>query len=192
MKAIINILIVLAIIGVGYLLVSGIQEPIKFKAEKEKRERAVVEQLKKIRQTQEIYREVTGQFAPSFDTLSQVIANGQIPVYKVIGDPDDVNNTEFTIDTLYFSAADSVNSMGINVDSLRFVPYTDGVTFEINADTMTYQKTLVSVVEVGVQRAKFMGPYASQRFAKYDDSYKPQSMIKFGDMTKPTLSGNWE
>lgn len=192
MKGIINILIILGIIGAAYLLVQSIQEPIKFKAEKEKRENAVVTQLKNIRTVQEVYREVTGTFAPTFDTLAQVIKTGQIPKYKVTGDPDDPTGGEFTIDTLYFSARDSVRAMGINVDSLKYVPYSNGVTFDMEADTITYQKTLVSVVEVGVIRNKFMGPYASESYAKYDDSYKPGSKIKFGDMSKPSLSGNWE
>lgn len=192
MKAIINIIIILGIIGAAYLLVQSIQEPIKFKEEKEKRELVVENKLKDIRKVQEIYREVTGMFAPSFDTLEQVIRTGQIPVYKITGDPDAVDEEAFLVDTLYFSAMDSVNSLEINLDSLRYVPYSSGATFSIDADTITYQKTKVSVVEVGVVRNKFMGKYASEKYTKYDNSYKPNAVIKFGDMNKPNLSGNWE
>jgi hypothetical protein len=192
MKTVINLLIILGIIGLAYLMVDSIREPIAFKNEKEKREAAVVEKLIKIRQVQEIYRSVTGEFASNFDSLSATITNGQIPVFKVEGDPDDPTGQEFTIDTLYFSAADSVRAMGINVDSLRFVPYGEGKTFDIEADTMTYQKSLVTVVEVGVMRKIFMGPYASPRFSKYDNSYDPSSKLKFGDMGSPNTSGNWE
>jgi len=192
MKAIINILIILGIIGAAYLLVQSIQEPIKFKAEKEKREGSVEQQLKDIRTVQELYRDVTGMFASNFDTLEHVIRTGQIPVYKITGDPDAVDEEAFLIDTLYFSAMDSVNKLGISLDSLRYVPYSAGESFTIDADTIVYQKTKVSVVEVGVERNKFMGPFASEKYTKYDNSYKPNSVIKFGDMSKPNLSGNWE
>lgn len=192
MKTVISILTILGIIALAYLLIDSIREPIAFKDEKEKRERAVVNQLKKIREVQEIYRSVTGEFAGSFEALSDTIKNGQIPVLKVEGDPDDPEGGEFTIDTLYFSASDSVRNMGINVDSLKYVPYGEGSTFEIAADTMTYQQTMVNVVEVGVQRKKFMGPYADPRFAKYDNSYDPSSVLKFGDLSSPNTAGNWE
>lgn len=192
MKTVINLVIIAGIIGLAYLLYNSIQEPIAFKGEKEKREMAVVEQLKKIRQAQEIYRAVTGEFAGSFEALSDTIKNGQIPVLKVEGDPDDPTGGEFTVDTLYFSAADSVLAMGINVDSLRYVPYTDGASFNIAADTLTYQQTMVNVVEVGIARKVFMGKYADARFAKYDDSYDPNKVIKFGDLNSPNTAGNWE
>lgn len=192
MKTVITLLTVAGIVGLAYLLIDSIREPIAFKDEKELREGAVIQKLKDIRTVQEIYRSVTGEFANNFDSLSYVIKNGQIPVLKIEGDPDDPTAGEFTIDTLYFSAKDSVLNLGINVDSLRYVPYSTGGVFDISADTMTYQQTMVNVVEVGVQRKVFMGPYADKKFAKYDNSYDPGSKIKFGDMTSPNTSGNWE
>ena len=91
-----------------------------------------------------------------------------------------------------WAAIDSINNMGINLDSLRFVPYGSGTTFNIQADTITYQSTLVNVVEVGIPRFKFMGPYADKRYATYDDSYDPNKPLKFGTMNAPNLAGNWE
>ncbi|MDX1684608.1 MAG: hypothetical protein R3275_05180 [Saprospiraceae bacterium] len=192
MKTVISIITIIGIIVLGYLLYDSIREPIAFKNEKEKREQAVINKLKKIREVQEVYRAVTGDFAGNFDSLKHVIRTGQIPILKVEGDPDDPTGGEFTVDTLYFSAADSVESLGINLDSLQYVPYSSGATFDISADTMTYQQTLVNVVEVGVQRKKFMGKYADARFAKYDNSYDPDSKLKFGNMESPNTAGNWE
>jgi hypothetical protein len=194
MRLIINILTVLLIGALIYLLVSSIKEPIDFKNEKDKRTGAVVDRLMKVRQAQEVYKSITGKFANNFDSLEYVLGNGQIPVYKVIGDPDDPNNVDLiSVETLYFEAKDSIEKLGINLDSLRFVPYgTDNLEFTINADTMTYQKTLVNVCEVGVIRRDFMGAFGSEKFRQYDQSYQPNSMIKFGDLDRPNLSGNWE
>ena len=82
--------------------------------------------------------------------------------------------------------------MEINLDSLEFIPFGEGAVFEMQADTLTYQSTLVNVVEVKTTRNKYMGKYADLRFARYDQSYNPNSIIKFGDMTAPNLAGNWE
>lgn len=191
MRLIINLLLLVLIVVLGWLLVTNIQEPIMFKAEKEKRESAVVSQLKDVRSTLEIYKAITGEYPKSFDTLKYVLKTGQIPLVQVYDDPNDPTGESYIYDTLYFSAVDSIKSLGISIDSLDLVPYSDGAKFNIQADTMTYQSTLVDVVEVSVRRKAFMGPYADPRFGKYDNSYDPNSLLKFGDMNAPNLSGNW-
>ncbi len=194
MRLVINLILVALIAVVGYLLVNSIQEPIKFKAEKDRRQNAVVDKLITIRQVQEFYRDIRdGEFAGDFDSLSYYVRTGNFRNIKVIGDPDDPNfQGEIQYDTTYRPAIDTVQQLGINLDSLRYVPYGNGATFDIQADTLTYQSTLVNVVEVSTPIKTFMGPYADPRFSKYDNSYKPNQLIKFGDMTKPNLSGNWE
>ena len=194
MKIAINVLLVALIVYLGYLLYANIREPIAFNKEKEIRERAVVDKLMKIRVTQEMYRDITGEFASDFDTLQYVLENDSFMVVNVMGDPDDpeFDQSQITYDTTMFPAIDSINRMGINLDSLRFVPYGRGVTFNIQADTLTYQKTKVNVVEVGVRKKEFMGEWADERFAKYDNRYDPNAMLKFGDMSAPNTSGNWE
>ena len=193
MRIVINLVLAIMILGLIWVLIGSIREPIAFKAEKEKRERAVVDKLMKIRTAQEAYRNITGVFAPSFDTLAQVIKTGKFMIISVIGDPDDPNFTgEIIYDTTYIAALDSIRSLGINVDSLRYVPYGMGASFDIQADTVTFQSTNVPVLEVGVRRTVFMGPFKDPRFARYDNNYDPKSVVKFGNMNAPNMSGNWE
>ena len=194
MRLVINLVLLVLVAVMAYLLVNSINEPIRFKAEKDKRQNAVVDKLLTIRKVQEFYRDITdGSFAPNFDTLKQVVQNGQFRNIRVVGDPDDPNFTgEITYDTTYIPSRDTIAALGISLDSLEYVPYGNGATFDIMADTLTYQSTLVNVVQVGVPIKDFMGPFADPRYAKYDDSYNPNALIKFGDMTKPNLSGNWE
>ena len=194
MRLAINLLLLALVAFMAYLLVQSIREPISFKAEKDKRENAVIDKLLVVRKMQEFYRDVTGgSFAPSFDTLKQVLETGNFMNIKVVGDPDDPNFTgEITYDTTYQPAIDTIRAMGIDLDSLRYVPYGEGAEFEIVADTLTYQQTAVNVVQVSIPRSKFMGPFADPRFARYDNSYDPNSIIKFGDLNRPNLSGNWE
>ncbi|MBK7410110.1 MAG: hypothetical protein IPJ40_19880 [Saprospirales bacterium] len=193
MKLVINLLL-LALIGVLiWVLIGSIREPIHFRAEKDKRERAVIDKLMEIRNAQELYRSITGNFAGNFDTLKYVLSSDSFRIIQVFGDPDDPNNTEaIRYDTIYRSSADSIKYIGMNLDSLRYVPYGGGAVFEIQADTLTYQSTLVQVVEVGVSRKVFMGTFADIKYSRYDNSYDPEKVIKFGDMGAPNISGNWE
>ena len=194
MKLVISIVLVAIIGALAYLLVVNINDPIRFMAEKDRREQAVIAKLKEIRTCEELYRDITGQFAPTFDTLSDVLKTQDFEIISVLGDPDDPNfdpkNLQY--DTTFFPAIDSIKSLEINLDSLRYVPYGNGTSFDIQADTITYQSTTVNVVEVGVVRKAFMGKYADPLYSKYDNRYDPNSMLKFGDMSSPNTSGNWE
>ncbi len=193
MRLVINLVLAVLIIGLIWVLVQSIREPIAFKAERTKRERAVIAKLMEIRKAQEAFRDITGGFAPSFDSLKNVLENGKFAIVQVFGDPDDPNFTgQITYDTVFKPAIDSIRALGIVLDSLPYIPYGDGARFDIAADTLTYQSTMVNVVEVGTPRKTFMGQFASKRYSKYDRSYDPNSVIKFGDLTKPNLAGNWE
>lgn len=193
MKAALNLVILLAIGALGYLLYYNIKEPIDFRDTKDLRLQAVGEKLSQIRTCQEMYRDITGRFAGSFDSLSYVLKNDSIPFEQVFEDPDfPGDESKFIYKTIYSSAIDSVTNMGIDVASLSEVPFGDGSKFTIAADTMTYQKTLVSVTEISTRFKEFMGKYASPAYAKFDNTYDPNKLVKFGDMSKPVLTGNWE
>lgn len=195
MRLVINLILIAIVAFLVYALYSSIREPIAFKTEKERRERLVVDKLIKIRTAQEAYRDITGEFAPNFDTLAYVLENDSFKIVKVIGDPDDPNFTgEITYDTAYQPAVDSMrNLLGMrSFDSLRYIPFTRGKTFDISANVIDYQSTEVPVVEVGTPRETFMGRFADPRFARYDQGYDPSEPIKFGNLYAPNLSGNWE
>jgi len=193
MRIVLNLLFVAIALFLLYTLYKSIEEPIAFNKERTIRESAVINKLKEIRQAQEMYRYITGEFAGDFDTLSKVLTEDSFAIIKIIGDPDDPEFTgEIIKDTLLSPAIDSVIALGMNLDSLRYVPFGGGITFNIQADTMTYQKTLVNVVEVGVQRKKFMGKWGTSHFKRYDQGYNPDKPLKFGDMNAPKLAGNWE
>lgn len=193
MKLVINLVLLAVIAGLAFVLYSGINEPIAFQAEKNKRKEAVKNKLVNIRQAQELYRGVTGQFAPTFDTLRDVLTNGNFMLVSVEGDPDDPNNPDAVVyDTTFTPAIDSVNKLGVILDKMEIIPYTDGSVFNLSADTITYQQTVVPVVEVGTTWKEFMGEYASPRYAKYDSSYDPNASFKFGSMEAPQLGGSWD
>lgn len=194
MRLIINLILLAIVAALIYVLVDSIREPIAFKDERDKREAAVVDRLMQLRRGQELYRTISGgPFASNWDDFKSVLKTGRIPFVKVIGDPDDPNFTgTVTYDTTYTNAIDSINSMGWDLDEMVLIPFGNGKTFDVQADTLSYQRTIVNVVEVGTKRSTFMGKYADESYRRYDARYNPASTIKFGDMNKPNISGNWE
>jgi acyl-CoA synthetase (AMP-forming)/AMP-acid ligase II len=195
MRKVINIALILITFVLLYWLYASIQDPINFHSERDKRKDDVVKVLKRIQIAQDIYRMVTGRYADNFDTLSQVINTGMIEIAKLEADPTDPSNQDKFIKTVSYKAAkDSLFSLlggTINLDSLKFIPYTAGKTFDIDADTLTHQNNLVNVVQVGTRYKEFMGEYASPKYKKYDKFYDPEKLLKFGDMNSPNTNGNW-
>ncbi|MFK7806333.1 MAG: hypothetical protein AB8F74_00905 [Saprospiraceae bacterium] len=198
MKLIINLVLVALVALFVWILISSIREPIAFQAEKYKREQAVISKLKNLRTAQEIYRDVTGAFSNDYKQIRDTLRYGRIMNIAVEGDPDDPNNNIITYDTTYEAAMDYVKKAGLNLDSLEYVPYSSGKKFELFADTLTYQKTLVHVVEAKTKYADFMGAFVDPKYKKYDDNYNPDQpgerkyYLKFGNRSAPNTSGNWE
>lgn len=200
MKLLINLLILAATVVCLWFLIVGIQEPIKFANEKERREQAVILKLQDIRKAQELYREVVGnRFAPTFDTLATVLKTGFLVDRVPNHDPDDpAFQGKIVWSEVKRPVIDEIKKMGINVDSLKFIPFGNGQVFDLWADTITYQKATTEVVECRAAYKDFMGPYVDPKFKRYDRSYNPDDptekkyYIKFGDRTKPNLAGNWE
>ena len=193
MRKIFSLLFLALAFGLGYLLYKSIEEPIDFNAQRTMRDDAVTAKLEMIRKAQELYRDATGEFAPSFDTLKQVLNEGRLLQVRVLGDADATDGSEVVYDTSYISLRDTFPKLNINLDKLEIVPYTNGeVAFDIEAKNVDYQSTNVPVVQVGVKRSAYMGKYADKKYQRYDQNYNPNSPIYFGDLRKPTLAGNWQ
>jgi len=109
MRLIINLALVAIVAVLVYALYDSIREPIAFKDVKESREQVVQEKLTKIRIAQEAYRDITGVFAPTFDSLALVLNTANFTIINVNGDPDDPNFTgQVTYETIYRPAKDSM------------------------------------------------------------------------------------
>lgn len=193
MRVVINLVLVAVVAFLLFVLYQSIKEPIAFKQERDLRQDAVVDKLIRIRDAQKAYAGVTGgSYADSFDSLKYVLLNDSFAVEQIFEQTDPDSDEEFVRVVTMVPARDSIARAGIVLDSLEYVPFTNGQKFTISADTLTYQKTLVDVVEVGVPIKNFMGKYADVKYKKYDNNYDPNKVLKFGDMNRPTLSGNWE
>ena len=126
--------------------------------------------------------------------MKAVLTYDSIPTIKLVADPADPTNPDkFIRNVSYAPAMDAVKKLGLNLDELAFVPFTDKKkTFEMQADTVTYQSTNVPVMEAMTRFKEFMGPFADPRYRKYEKSYDPDARIGFGSTNTPNLEGNWK
>ncbi|MDO5523810.1 MAG: hypothetical protein Q4G48_07185 [Bacteroidia bacterium] len=86
MKVVVRVLLVAAIILLGYLSWESIQGMERFNREVEKRDNAVIQRLVDIRTTQVAYRSQTGTYTPNFDELANFIKTGKVASVARSGD----------------------------------------------------------------------------------------------------------
>lgn len=77
------------IIGLTYLIVASIMQPVNFNKEKEAREKVAIQQLKDIRTLQVAYKGEHGKFVSTIDSLKAFYETGKVKVVLQVGSADD-------------------------------------------------------------------------------------------------------
>ena len=89
-KALLNLLLVVAIAGLGFICYRSIMDPIEFSNERTNREKAIIARLIDIRTAQIEYRNNHGgAYTDDFDTLINYIKNAQMPIIMKVGELND-------------------------------------------------------------------------------------------------------
>lgn len=211
MRRVIQILFVLVIIVLGYLIVESIMEPIEFNREVELREQATIDRLIDIREAQKAYKDVYKQYTGSFDTLIAFIDTGSFTVIKADGDiPEEwldemgfekarekaLEEGVIRREPIQVPVLDSLFHSGFATDSLRYVPFTEGVTFAMTSgELLTSSNLTVQVVEAYCMYDDLLKGLDMQLVVNYkDERMKIVGFegVKFGSMEEGTLTGNWE
>ncbi|PID91725.1 MAG: hypothetical protein CSA96_06510 [Bacteroidetes bacterium] len=211
MRKVIQALFVVIIIALGYLIVESIMEPIRFKKEVEKREQATILRLKEIKSAQVAYKDIFKKYTGSFDTLISFVDTGSFPVIRAIGEiPEEwledmgfekarekaLREGIISRETTHVPVRDSLFSANYNIDSLRFVPFCEGVEFNIEAgEILTSSNLTVQVVEVSAMYDDLLNGLDPQLIVNYKDERNKIvgfEGLKFGSMEEGTLTGNWE
>lgn len=169
-----KIVLTVVILGLAFWLFMIIREPIRFADERNRRYAKVIDRLKDIRTAEIAYKSVYNRYTGSFDTLIAFIKTDSFPVVRQIGNPDDTTQVVIR-DTIMVSVRDSLFAENYNVDSLRYIPYTDGSVFKLQAGTVERSNVQIPVFE-----------------AEDTDPYDKKKILKVGSMTEPTNAGNWE
>jgi hypothetical protein len=211
MRRVIQILFVLIIIVLGYLIVESIMEPIRFNQEVEVRESATIDRLIDIRTAQKAYKDIYKTYTGSFDTLIAFLDTGQFAVVKAIGEiPEEwldemgfekarlkaLADGVISRETSLIPVKDSLFSSTYNADSLRYVPFTEGVEFKMESgEILTSSNLTVQVVEVSVLYDDLLNGMDRQLIVNYKDERNKLvgfEGVKFGSLEEGTLTGNWE
>lgn len=196
-KVLVQSALFIVIVVLGWLVYQSIMEPVEFRDEKRAREVRVIEKLKDIRSSQTIYRRVNGSYSNNFDSLIAFLAVAEIPVVKMIADPTDTTFTKTINDTIgYIKVSDTLfKNKPYTLDKLSLIPFSDGVSFEIDSDTIERGGVEVHVFEVLAPYSAYLYGMDAQTvfnlIASQEDIEKYPG-LKVGSMREPSTDGNWE
>jgi len=211
MRKVIQTLLVVFIFVLGYLIIESIMRPIRFQRLVTEREIATIDKLKDIREAEKAYKDVYKKYMGDFDTLKMFLANDSFTVIKAIGTiPEDwldqyglaeakskaLKEGVIVRESTKINVMDSLFGSNFALDSLSFVPYTDGIQFELEADAiLTSSNLMVQVVEVKASYDDLLKGLNEQLIINYKDiriELTGYAGILFGSLEEGTLSGNWE
>ena len=199
MKAVIHVILIAAICVVAYFVFESVQQPLRFNAETKLRYEATVQRLKDIRTAQIAYRSEFKKYTGSFDTLIDFLKTGHFKVVRITGDEDDeaaVAAGKIQKDTVRVPVLDSLFKKGYAVDSIRFVPYTRNVEFELGTAFIEAGKVSVNVFEAKIPFDVLLQGLDPQLLVNYnaDKLLKTgYAGLKVGSLTETTNNaGNWE
>ncbi|MBN2613820.1 MAG: hypothetical protein JXB00_19840 [Bacteroidales bacterium] len=207
MKKVIQIILLIAIVVLGYYVWESIQKPIRFNREVKVREDATVARLIDIREAQVAYKDINGKYTGSFDTLIHFVKYDSFPItrkdYMPGWDPDNFSEKEgikrglVKISVTKKSVLDSLFGKEYPVDRLRYIPFTDNSEFVMGAgEVMTGSKVAVKVFEVYALYDTLLKGLDEQLIINY--IYEREKITKFpgikvGSLTEATNNaGNWE
>ena len=199
MKIVIQVILFAAICVVAYLVVESINKPLRFNAEQQRRYTVTIQRLKDIRTAQVAYRGENKEYTGSFETLIEFLKSGEFKVVKIIGDLDDsatISAGKIIRDTIRIPVLDSLFKKGYNVDSLRYVPFTQGVVFEMDTAYLTAGNVKVNVFEAKISNDVLLRGLDAQLLFNFNADRQLKTGypgLKVGSLTETTNNaGNWE
>lgn len=208
MKAIIQIVLWVVILVIGYFIYNSIQEPIEFKKIKQERYLPVIDRLDDVRISEIAYKDVTGKYSDDFDELVAFVDTGQFVLtqsrdttyldeeYKETYGVDKYV-PDIIIDTLgYTSVKDSLFKNTDRYKEMMYVPNTDKKEkFELDAGIIILKDRDIPVFEAKVDKAvvlkglnKNLVEIEKDR-KSVDDINGPY--IRVGAMDRINDTGNW-
>ena len=205
MKRVIQIVLLVVIIFLGYLIIESIMTPIRFNEEKEVREEAAKEKLIDIRTAQVAYKSKYNRYTSSLDSLIDFVKFDSFEIKKNIGnyDPDAMTLKQaiqaglIRVEVTKVGVKDSLFKKSYPIDSLKYVPFTQGQeVFEMDAATIKSGGLDVSVFEAKVHNDVLLHGMDRQLIINYNDERLTKVKyegLKVGSVEESNNNaGNWE
>jgi type II secretory pathway pseudopilin PulG len=206
MKTIIQVVLWVICIVLGYLIYRSVTGPIEFKQEKQERFSKVISKLKDIRNSQEAYRNVNGKFANDFKSLIAFVDTGK---YTITQQRDssymeydktygiDMLRELTIIDTLGFiGVKDSLFKGDDRYKTMMNVPGAKGgETFEMKADIIDKGGYRAPVFEAKVKKSVILYDQPKDLIARENVQISVEEVngteIRVGSLTDVSTNGNW-
>ena len=200
-------------------------QPINFNKQKDYRESVGIQRMKDLRTLQEAYKAVNGKFTSSADSLADFYKNGQMEILMQIGSNDDslaVVNTEklkkarrgITPEQMYelykngeklvFSISSKINvkdtlfhsRKDFNIDSLRYIPFSNGDTIQMEAIIKEVSGVKVPLFEAKMPYKSLLKGLDNQLRINLDADREAMNRyegLQVGSISAPNNNaGNWE
>lgn len=206
MKTVLQIVLWIVCIALGYLIYRSVTGPIEFAKVKQERYAEVIDKLKDIRNAQEAYKTVNNEYAKNFESLVTFVDTGEYvittqrdssymefdPVYQI-----DMLQEVKIIDTLgYVSVKDSLFGNSDRYKDMMKVPYAqNNETFTLKADFIEQSGYRAPVFEAKVDKEVVLhdqpADLVSREKAQVSVEEVNGAEIKVGSLSKVSTSGNW-
>ena len=206
MKTILQIVLWIVCIFLGYMIYKSVTGPIEFDKVKKERFAEVIERLKDIRNAQEAYKTVNGRYANNFNDLVSFVDTGRYTITQ----QRDSSYMEFDrvyqidmlkevtlIDTLGFVAVkDSLFKNSDRYKQMMNVPYApNNETFTMKADIVEKSGYRAPVFEAKVSKSVILSDQPKDLLARENAQISVEEVngteIKVGSLTEVSTSGNW-
>mgnify|MGYP001803315836 CR=1 FL=1 len=182
----------------AWVLFSSIKSSIDEEERIQFLEKKIVDKLVMIRDAQDAFKSVNGQYTSDWDKLTSFIDTGR---FYIIDRKEVVIPLDYGADSIYVeldtigtkSILDSVFSKTkypkFDLSQLAFVPVADpewkDVKFQMWADKIDKSGVMVDVIEV-------WNPKPVDVTRKDDETRNSRRPLRFGSRTSVSTSGNWE
>lgn len=210
MKLVLQLLLWLVIIFLGWKLYNSVNGPVEFNKAKEVRYTKVIKNLKDIKAAEMAHNEIIGKFTGSFDSLIRFIDTAQFANVerRDTSYADVAKNKAFGIDEGYFIE-------DIILDTLGFTPVKEALfegsdryktmmnipiegidaKFELQAGTLEKSGATYSVFEAKVSKDIILQGLDPDLIVQEKQVVSVEGVngpsIKVGSMTEVNTSGNW-
>lgn len=210
MNYLLKALLIASAVVLAWMSYQSVMTPIEFNETREFREKQVVARLIDIRTAETEYRNLTGDYTASLDTLINWVKTENAKIVLKEGvltdkqleegmtEKEAVKKGLIKRDTTYVPMIESLFSKDYPIDSLRYIPFSNGQEFEL-------EKAEIVTGSAGI-KVKVM--CAKAPFTSYLSDLDKQELInlietteklekypgmKFGDIEEANNNaGNWE
>jgi hypothetical protein len=190
---ILTIVFALTSVGLAFYLYYSINSSIQEAKRIERMEKAVIDQLIKIREAELAYKAVNGVYTSDWENLLSFVDTGSFYIIErtetIITLDYGADSTYIEVDTLgMVPVMDSVFSKYPDFDlaTLKYVPGINPPTeFKLWADKITKSGVPVDVIEV-------WNPTPINPARDEESEYNTKKPLRFGSRTSVTTAGNWE